>query len=597
MAGILPTTTIERLCADALVDAERQIEARIAERVPPGLQRELEHLLDETVDAGVTRFVWLRQFDRAATPPPPTGCWTASSTCGTSISRREGLFDDVPAHRITRLRRHGERYFADGLREFPENRPPRVLGRRTEILRFAKRNPSRASSPQLNRGTGNGAAGGMEMKCMESKLSKMLFVSGLLASLGAVAPSAATRPGALPVPSPMAVAAVQAAAPGAVSATVEKLRETAGAIRGRIAALPRRPCTLSVEWRRYTTLMEYVLSRLTDESDARERQHALFVLGEINRFVTMAGAHSAETCVDYDVAAAAERTGQRHLQQARHRLLLVANAIRGDEFPFARFGEFQKFYKDVNWYDHASSTDLLRMRNLTTNLQQVYRLVQRNTSVNGGQVRVTLPRGQQKVQTRFTTGPSWPFNWTERNWLYWSVSEFISGGWQLQTVRFSRNCARKNSAYHCYGSTLRKLEAAQGGFRLSTMVGRQMQSALQAHVTAACKRTINNQEAMRDLVLEHRPDDKQVRQAYAGVAYRFLAEIARVARSGEDRLCSVSKFMDGLLDVAGDAWNWELWPGPEHACGAREVSGSAEAGAGHYGQSDSGRVHPAVCSG
>ena len=33
---ILPTTTtIERLCADALVDAERQIEARIAERVPP----------------------------------------------------------------------------------------------------------------------------------------------------------------------------------------------------------------------------------------------------------------------------------------------------------------------------------------------------------------------------------------------------------------------------------------------------------------------------------------------------------------------------------------------------------------------------------
>ncbi len=35
---ILPaTTTIERLCADALVDAERRIEARIAERVPPAL--------------------------------------------------------------------------------------------------------------------------------------------------------------------------------------------------------------------------------------------------------------------------------------------------------------------------------------------------------------------------------------------------------------------------------------------------------------------------------------------------------------------------------------------------------------------------------
>ena len=60
---ILPaTTTIERICADALVDAERRIEARIAERVPPGLRRDLEHLLEETVDAGVTRFVWLRHL-------------------------------------------------------------------------------------------------------------------------------------------------------------------------------------------------------------------------------------------------------------------------------------------------------------------------------------------------------------------------------------------------------------------------------------------------------------------------------------------------------------------------------------------------------
>ena len=59
---ILPAT-IERLCADALVDAERRIEARITERVPPGLRRDLEHLLEETADAGVTRFVWLRQFE------------------------------------------------------------------------------------------------------------------------------------------------------------------------------------------------------------------------------------------------------------------------------------------------------------------------------------------------------------------------------------------------------------------------------------------------------------------------------------------------------------------------------------------------------
>ena len=37
---ILPaTTTIERLCADALVDAERRIEARIAERDPAAARR------------------------------------------------------------------------------------------------------------------------------------------------------------------------------------------------------------------------------------------------------------------------------------------------------------------------------------------------------------------------------------------------------------------------------------------------------------------------------------------------------------------------------------------------------------------------------
>ena len=33
------TTTTERICADALVDAERRVEARIAERVAPGLRR------------------------------------------------------------------------------------------------------------------------------------------------------------------------------------------------------------------------------------------------------------------------------------------------------------------------------------------------------------------------------------------------------------------------------------------------------------------------------------------------------------------------------------------------------------------------------
>ncbi len=86
---ILPaTTTIERLCADALVDAERRIEARIAERVPPGLPRDLEHLLEETADAGVTRFVWLRQFEPGSNSADANRLLDASSTSGASRFRK-----------------------------------------------------------------------------------------------------------------------------------------------------------------------------------------------------------------------------------------------------------------------------------------------------------------------------------------------------------------------------------------------------------------------------------------------------------------------------------------------------------------------------
>ena len=124
---ILPaTTTTERICADALVDAERRTEARIAERVPPGLRRDLEHLLEETVDAGVTRFVWLRQFE------PGNNSADANRLLDRLEHLRrlavpEGLFHDVPAHRITRLRRQGERHFADGLRELPDSRRLAIL--------------------------------------------------------------------------------------------------------------------------------------------------------------------------------------------------------------------------------------------------------------------------------------------------------------------------------------------------------------------------------------------------------------------------------------------------------------------------------------
>ena len=124
---ILPaTTTIERLCADALVDAERRIEARIAERVPPGLRRNLEHLLEETAGGGVTRFVWLRQFEPGSNSADANRLLDRLEHLQ-RLDVPEGLFHGIPPHRITRLRRQGERYFADGLRELPDNRRLAIL--------------------------------------------------------------------------------------------------------------------------------------------------------------------------------------------------------------------------------------------------------------------------------------------------------------------------------------------------------------------------------------------------------------------------------------------------------------------------------------
>ena len=61
---ILPgLSVLERLCADALVAAERRMEARIVAGLDDVLRIGLDRLLTEEVDGGVSRFVWLRRFE------------------------------------------------------------------------------------------------------------------------------------------------------------------------------------------------------------------------------------------------------------------------------------------------------------------------------------------------------------------------------------------------------------------------------------------------------------------------------------------------------------------------------------------------------
>jgi TnpA family transposase len=124
---ILPgISVIERLCADALVSAERRIESRIAAKLDGQTKDQLDALLTEIVDGNVTRFIWLRRFE------------AGSNSAGASrlLDRLEFLRDlclspdilaDVPPHRVTRLRRQGERYFADGLRDITSDRRLAIL--------------------------------------------------------------------------------------------------------------------------------------------------------------------------------------------------------------------------------------------------------------------------------------------------------------------------------------------------------------------------------------------------------------------------------------------------------------------------------------
>jgi TnpA family transposase len=120
-------STIERLCANALVAAERAIASRIAARLDPALRSRLLSLLADIVDpTGVTRFVWLRNHEPGANSNAVNHLldqldWVRK------IGVLETVLDGTPAHRVTRLRRQGERYYADGLRDLPEDRRLAIL--------------------------------------------------------------------------------------------------------------------------------------------------------------------------------------------------------------------------------------------------------------------------------------------------------------------------------------------------------------------------------------------------------------------------------------------------------------------------------------
>lgn len=124
---ILPgVTIIERLCADALVAAERRIESRIAKRLDDAMRIRLDALLTEDAGGSVTRFVWLRQFEAGQNSADMNRLLDRLEFLQ-RLGLTETVLAGVPPHRIARLRRQGERYFAGDLRDISGDRRLAIL--------------------------------------------------------------------------------------------------------------------------------------------------------------------------------------------------------------------------------------------------------------------------------------------------------------------------------------------------------------------------------------------------------------------------------------------------------------------------------------
>ncbi|WP_417607504.1 Tn3 family transposase [Primorskyibacter flagellatus] len=124
---ILPgVSVIERLCADALVAAERRVETRISSRLDNTMRDCLDALLTEDVDGRISRFIWLRQFELGKNSADMSRLLDRLEFLQ-GMGLESAVLDGEPPHRIIRLRRQGERYFTDGLRDISSDRRLAIL--------------------------------------------------------------------------------------------------------------------------------------------------------------------------------------------------------------------------------------------------------------------------------------------------------------------------------------------------------------------------------------------------------------------------------------------------------------------------------------
>ncbi len=106
---VLPgVSVIERLCADALVTAERRIEIRVESRITDRrndtLKGRLDNLLTEMVDGTVNRFIWLRQFEVGKNSAAASRLLDHLK-CLQRMELAPDILDGLPPHRVTQLPR------------------------------------------------------------------------------------------------------------------------------------------------------------------------------------------------------------------------------------------------------------------------------------------------------------------------------------------------------------------------------------------------------------------------------------------------------------------------------------------------------------
>ena len=73
------------------------------------------------VDSHLTGFVWLRQFEPGKNSADVNRLLDRLDLLQ-NLDLSPDILTGIPPHRIARLKRQGERYFADGLRDLSDNR-------------------------------------------------------------------------------------------------------------------------------------------------------------------------------------------------------------------------------------------------------------------------------------------------------------------------------------------------------------------------------------------------------------------------------------------------------------------------------------------